>query len=185
MVSPEIVAWMKASAPSFEFAASLQSQYRNTGRLSDRQIAAAHRCMAAFNAAQERAATAPEATCAAIETAFDKAKEAGLLRPRLTFAAVKFSPAGASSRNPGAIYAKDTESGVYLGKFASGRFVRSRDCSDEQQSEVLRIAQDPFKAAVEHGKLTGGCCVCNRTLSDPVSVANGIGPICAKKFGWA
>jgi Family of unknown function (DUF6011) len=28
------------------------------------------------------------------------------------------------------------------------------------------------------------CAVCNRELSDPVSVEAGIGPICAERFGW-
>lgn len=182
-VTPEILAWMDAKAPTFEFASSLRDQFNRRGFLSERQIAAAQKCIAAWNAAKDREANAVQASCPDIENAFARAKESGLKRPRLTFASVKFSPAAETSANPGAIYAKDCD-GVYLGKFAAGRFVRSRDCTDEHEREVLRIAMDPYKAAVEHGKLTGGCCVCNRTLSDPESVALGIGPVCAKKFGW-
>jgi hypothetical protein len=36
--------------------------------------------------------------------------------------------------------------------------------------------------AAEFGKATGTCCVCMRHLTDDVSVANGIGPVCATKF---
>lgn len=36
--------------------------------------------------------------------------------------------------------------------------------------------------AAEYGRRTGVCMICNRTLSDPKSVAQGIGPICIKGF---
>lgn len=40
------------------------------------------------------------------------------------------------------------------------------------------------KQAAEIGKLVGFCIRCGRTLTDPESVANGIGPICASYVGW-
>lgn len=36
--------------------------------------------------------------------------------------------------------------------------------------------------AAAYGRETGICMICNRTLSDPKSVAAGIGPICIKGF---
>lgn len=33
------------------------------------------------------------------------------------------------------------------------------------------------------GKLWGFCCICGRMLTNPESIENGIGPICAEKFG--
>jgi hypothetical protein len=47
---------------------------------------------------------------------------------------------------------------------------------------LLDIEKDPEAAAVLHGKLSGNCSVCGRDLTDPESVARGIGPICAGKF---
>lgn len=38
--------------------------------------------------------------------------------------------------------------------------------------------------AAEFGRLYGQCCVCGRTLTDEVSIANGIGPVCAGKGWW-
>lgn len=39
--------------------------------------------------------------------------------------------------------------------------------------------------AKEFGSLYGTCCVCGRTLTDEVSIANGIGPICGNRTdGW-
>lgn len=44
------------------------------------------------------------------------------------------------------------------------------------------LLADPKAAAVEFGHRTGSCCVCARTLTDPESIAKGIGPICEAKF---
>jgi Family of unknown function (DUF6011) len=49
--------------------------------------------------------------------------------------------------------------------------------------EALRaIEADPEAAAVLHGRASGRCSVCSRDLTDPESIARGIGPICAEKF---
>lgn len=41
-------------------------------------------------------------------------------------------------------------------------------------------------AAVQRGmaKRTGRCSCCGRELTDPASIAAGIGPVCAKRFGF-
>lgn len=44
-----------------------------------------------------------------------------------------------------------------------------------------RIAEDPLAASKAYGKELGRCGVCGRTLTDPESIAAGIGPICAAK----
>lgn len=45
------------------------------------------------------------------------------------------------------------------------------------------ILADPFEASKAYGRLTNTCGVCGKALEDETSVANGIGPICAGKFG--
>ncbi|MFF5668844.1 DUF6011 domain-containing protein [Streptomyces hygroscopicus] len=35
--------------------------------------------------------------------------------------------------------------------------------------------------AAEHSRLIGACCVCGATLTDPKSIARGIGPVCARR----
>jgi len=44
------------------------------------------------------------------------------------------------------------------------------------------IEQDPYNAVTRYGKETGVCCCCGRTLTDPVSIDAGIGPICAGRY---
>ena len=63
-----------------------------------------------------------------------------------------------------------------------GRFEPGFKCSPEQRQAVMDVAADPLSAAVAHGRQTGACACCGRPLSDPESVARGIGPICAEKF---
>lgn len=36
--------------------------------------------------------------------------------------------------------------------------------------------------AMAYGTLYGNCCVCGATLTDETSIANGIGPVCARRF---
>lgn len=46
------------------------------------------------------------------------------------------------------------------------------------------IAVDPRAAAILFGHETNHCGRCGRELTDEVSRANGIGPVCATKLGW-
>jgi hypothetical protein len=49
-------------------------------------------------------------------------------------------------------------------------------------ADLLRIEADPEAAAALHGQVSGRCSVCSRDLTDPESIARGIGPICLEKF---
>lgn len=55
----------------------------------------------------------------------------------------------------------------------------------ERRDAVLRaIAADPQKAMVDYGQQSGVCGRCHSPLTDPESLARGIGPICVGKLGW-
>ncbi len=55
---------------------------------------------------------------------------------------------------------------------------------DRRKEILAEIAIDPKTASVAYGRELGVCGVCGRTLTDPDSIAAGIGPICAEKKGW-
>lgn len=183
-LSAPVTEWLQANKATNTFAESLLIQYQRKGFLTIPQIQAVERNITRRAEAAAREANAPAAVIARIEEAFAKAAASNLKAPALSIGGLRFTPAKADSRNPGAIYAKEKESGTYLGKFAQGRFVRSGYCTDERQAQLLSIAADPLAAAVNHGKMTGRCAICSRKLSDPPSVDRGIGPVCAEKFGW-
>ncbi len=116
--------------------------------------------------------------------AFDAAKANGLKHPKMRFEGFQASLAGAQSKNAGAVYLKDGE--AYLGKIAAGKFLASRDCSDAMRAAIVATMADPLAAAVAFGRRTGACSCCGRELTDKDSVARGIGPICAERFGlWS
>jgi hypothetical protein len=49
-------------------------------------------------------------------------------------------------------------------------------------AEALNTAEKAQTACIAYAKATGKCGVCNTKLKDPKSIADGIGPVCKKKF---
>jgi hypothetical protein len=156
------------------------------GALTDGQLGAVLRCMAR-NADRDadrkaRVDSAMPIDTSAIESAFAKAGTV-LASPKLRVARFMISRAKASSANAGGLYVK-SNGGTYLGKMLGGKFFRSRECTDADESEIREVSKDPKGATLKYGQLTGQCGCCGRTLTDPDSIAAGIGPICAGNFGW-
>ena len=77
-----------------------------------------------------------------------------------------------------------------VGKLDEGRAVlfsrRMRNPGTERpviEALLAELNENPLAAARKYGKLAGRCCSCGLDLTDPQSIAAGIGPICARKFG--
>lgn len=64
--------------------------------------------------------------------------------------------------------------GGYLGALATAKLAAA--------AEALNSAEKAKAACIAYAKQTGKCGVCNTKLTDPKSIAAGIGPICAKKY---
>lgn len=61
---------------------------------------------------------------------------------------------------------------------------RIRQIKGGERGQILALlAVNPASYSAEYGKHTGTCGVCSRLLSDPESVARGIGPVCARNLG--
>lgn len=186
-------AWMNAKQESFDFARSMYDALMQYGSLTERQhatvtrlrLADAERAAARKAEAAAREANAPTVDVALIEKAFAAAQANGIKRPRMVLNGLKFSLAPAHGRNAGALYVVRKSDDQYLGKITGGRFTRVRECTDEQEAEIVRIASNPHAEAVAYGQRTGNCCICNRELTNHASIDAGIGPICAEKYGWA
>jgi hypothetical protein len=187
---PQEMEWMRAKAPTFGFAGNMLQAVMQYGELTERQLATVQRLMAQDAErqvqrkaeAEARAASAPQVSIAAIETAFATAKDNGVKYPKLRLADFTFSPAGAASKNVGAIYVK--QGGEYLGKVQDGKFLRVRACAAETEAKVVEVCADPKQAAIAYGKRFGACAVCGRELTNEGSIDAGIGPVCASKYGW-
>lgn len=53
--------------------------------------------------------------------------------------------------------------------------------AEVKAGKLSRVTPEDAK---RFGDLYGVCMKCSRTLTDPESIANGIGPVCADKMGW-
>ena len=190
--NPAEAAWLEASAPRFEFAKSMLDALTKFGHLTERQLETVQRLTVqdaerqAARATEQaaRAQSAPVVTVEAIEVAFNNAKQAGVKRPKLRLDTFVFSPAAETSANAGAIYIKNKEDGLYLGKVMGGRLFASRECTTEAAERIVAVSSDPAQAAIAYGQKFGACSVCGRALTDSDSIARGIGPICAENYGF-
>lgn len=165
----------------------------NTGKpMSPNQHAAAVRSMdktlmrRAERDAQkvaEAAARTVAVDLGAIHKMFDVARDSGLKKLCYRANGLVLTPAKAGSANAGGIYVK-SRGGEYLGKVMGTKFMACREATDDHKTALNAIAADPAGEAVRYGRNTGECSCCGRELTDPASIAAGIGPICANKWGF-
>jgi hypothetical protein len=185
---PVLWNWMDGS--TFEFAVSLRAALEKYGSLTEKQLGAAYRCVEKLHDAKEaraqadaaRAESAPTVSSERLLEAFQTALANGLKFPKLRLGGLVITKAKDSSSNPGALYVK--ADGEYVGKVVSGRFMCTRECPSDVQGTVVSVINDPAAAAKASGLATGSCSCCGRELTDPESVAAGIGPVCANKWGF-
>lgn len=181
--NPSEYEWVVNHCDSNPFAGSLHSSLHKWGSLTPKQLLAVQGAIARAKIAQDKAQNAPTVSVEPIEVAFGKASAAGIAHPKLRLGEFVFSPAPATGKNPGAIYVKHSD-GSYLGKVAGSRLFTVSTVSPQVESEIVSVAADPLNAAIAYGKRYGKCSVCARTLTDEASIARGIGPVCAERFGW-
>lgn len=91
-----------------------------------------------------------------------------------------------SRRNQGQlVWIKHAAAEKVVGKIDSGRLTlwpRAGVPMAEVEGVLDEFEGAPLAAAMKYGRLSGRCCSCGRDLTDPESIAAGIGPVCATKF---
>lgn len=180
---------LRTNVGGSEFVYSLAKQLFTRGSLTENQIAAWHRGKAKLaEIIAQRAVEAEQSKVAVdltpIKDMFEAAVASGLKKPAYRAEGVVLKLAAASGRNPGALYVTSEATGDYLGKVVGTEFFPLREAPKSVAEALHTIASEPKEAAVRWGRLTGKCSCCGRELTDKVSVANGIGPICAEKWGF-
>ena len=162
-----------------EFAKSIGGQIRRKGTLSPKQMTAVQSLIEKNEAREAEAAVGD---LEPLHDLFAAARMSGIKRPRLKIDGFVLKPAGPKSRNPDGIYVY--EGADYCGKVDQGRFSASRDgFVDDPRPMLRKLAADPLNSAVAHGRRTGECACCGRELTAAASIARGVGPVCAEKWG--
>lgn len=184
---PGLIEFMRANTWS-EFFCSLLSSFETYGSLTDNQVRAARASQAKMVTAAEQRAKEKDAKRTAVDLAtikamFDSAVASGLKRTKYRAEGLELTRAPDHGRNPGAIYVNRTSDSEYVGKVIGGKFEPVRSTSEEDKLALLRIAENPREAAIRWGQKTGTCSCCGRELTNAESIALGIGPICATKWG--
>ena len=161
--------------------------------LSDGQMAVIVKGMArSAQWAQERQQKASEQAVALDVTAIRTVLQS---RKKVMVALFTFSLAPAHGNNPGAIYVKDN--GQYVGKIPAGAstFAPGRDFDQSRLPALQEAMANPAEAVkadaarraqllLEDPGMSIPCGCCGLTLTNPESIARGIGPICAGKWGF-
>jgi len=177
----DVFSYLKAKANSDypnEFCDSLWRQLNERGSLSDNQIAAVRRGLQKIaDRKAEEAKFSQSIDLTSIKDMFDHVVGQGYKYPKYRAENLVLSRAGDNGRNPGALYVCD-EAEQYLGKIVNGVY------TGKPALGLAVIAADPRAAAVAWGKKYGRCSCCGADLTNPDSIALGIGPICAEKWGW-
>lgn len=128
---------------------------------------------------------------------FNQAK-AHLKFPKITLLCagkqIKLAVLGQKSKNAGSVNITDGGKypyAIWYGRVSpEGVLTPSAKLDAEFLSALTTLLQEfsknPARVAKEHGRLTGSCCFCNKTLGlgeDKRSVAVGFGPVCADHYG--
>lgn len=175
-----LVEWLESQEWS-EFALSLASQYRRTGRLSERQVASATSMREKMTAKTE----------AKKSPAIDPSKATGLDLSDLrsgyysvpngeTRLKVRVARPTKASKWHGWIFVSD--GGEYGVRKNYGKQAPSGLYQGDIGDALKAILADPYEAQLAYGRLTGTCGSCGRKLEDETSVALGIGPVCRAKW---
>lgn len=188
---PGLIPFLESASAWSDFAASVLDRVKKYGPPSEKVIASISSMRAKCEAreaerqAKRKAEVEPLSNLDAIFSLFANATGSGLKKPRLTVHDLTVSKAPEHGANAGALYLKIK--GDYAGKITPERELKLQYHYRDQRESVTQIlsdlSSDPLKYATEYGRETGVCCCCNKVLTDPISIAAGIGPICAGKWG--
>jgi len=202
-VQPVRAAWIEAKAATFDFADAMYAAVIRYGDLTQGQNDAVDRCVARDAQRASQRASEPSYNngldCRAVRAAFETFLRAGQRKPKIVVEGFELSLAPSTGKNPGAIYVKDN--GQYVGKIVSSTesFTPGRDFNPARmealqavfrdpraavQAEAARIAARIAAAQAAGQSIDVPCGCCGILLTDPVSRARGIGPICAGKWGF-
>lgn len=191
--NPEIALWWNSVEGDFDFSRSLKEAVKKYGNLTERQHAAALKCIAKL--AEKKVAAAERAEhgealgpvdITPIRKALDHARASGLRNPKIRLQAgdtsIVIYYAAAHGNNAGSLYVKSNDEDGYFGKITGATFLRGRSVSDELEQAIIKACATPIESAVAYGVTSGQCSCCNRKLTNKLSIELGIGPICRENF---
>jgi hypothetical protein len=65
-----------------------------------------------------------------------------------------------------------------------GQYQKAQMSREDRMVVMKRLEADPDQAMTDYGLQSGVCGKCHSPLTNPESLARGIGPVCLRKLGW-
>lgn len=190
----------QVSARQKDFAGSLIWQFKNKGKLSEKQWYWVQKLAEDAETAGVPDFTKEVETVGSMQgliglfqTAKKHLKYPAIMLQLEDGSPVKLAISGPNSKTPG--YVQVTDGGPFgankwygrvspEGAWEKGKAAEADHAMGRKVQTLLKaMAADPAATASQYGKLTGRCCFCNKGLDDPKSTAVGYGPVCAKNYG--
>ncbi|XAO36748.1 hypothetical protein WP1_109 [Pseudomonas phage WP1] len=183
---PDIIKWW--SDNNFSFACSLRDSLYRWGRLSDNQIAAAKRAIEAWLSTAKskrrksrlfRPWTLPASKRLSIRPKIPASKARSCAWPaKAKTRCLVIKEASVNSRNYGSLYVIGD---VSLGKITGGKFIKSRDCTDTENEEILKMFERPMESAVAYGRKSWSMLILRSRADQPRIHRNGNRPYLRRK----
>lgn len=192
----DLIAELRRISEWNDFARKSLESIAEYGTLREERVAALRSMLAKLNANREvrreqrkaeSVARGGEVGVDRINALFSTALASGLKKPMFRTEHLVIKPA---KKDAAILYVTDRRvhdpingGPGYVGKIVNGKFEARREAKPDTLQLLCDIAENPLEAATKYGRSTGNCCCCGRELTDPESVAAGIGPICVTKWG--
>ena len=197
---PDVHKWLLLKCSTFEFAQSLLDAVKRYGDLTEKQMAAARRCVARdveyenkkMQQTRDGGKLIPMDSTL-LKAAFDAAvtgrTKAGTVakawKPKLIVDGLKYKPAPDYGKNPGTIYvAEHRGEKRWLGTLTQDGFRPRIECTPAQLDSMRETLADPKGRAEMQAQLYSFCGICGLMLTNHKSINRGIGPICYGRMGW-
>lgn len=186
---PGLVARVRQLAEWNDFAREMIAKFEQYHSWTPNQVAALERSIAKDDARQQakveakqaRIDNAPAVNVTPLHDAFAAAVKSELKVPMLRYEGFTVK----LSKKDGVTLFVRSDNGDYYGKIVGGKYIATREAEAAGiVGKIVEAMNDPLAAAIAYGRKLGNCSCCGRRLVDPVSVANGIGPVCAARYGW-
>lgn len=178
----------------YEFALSLKKSFLKNGKLSDKQLIAAKKCLQKSKSNKDKIDTEQNdqidnvglSGISELISAMWRARRNGVKEPKMRLFAEHTSFNVVFDNDENSKYKNSlkivSDEGKLLGRILGKTFYKSNYTSDEIANQINDTCSNANKSAISYGRKTGSCSCCGRPLNNEESVRIGIGPVCRTHF---
>lgn len=178
----------------YDFAISLRKSFLKNGKLSDKQLAAAKKCISKKITKKNDVDTEQNdnidqtglSGIAELVSSMWRARRNGVKEPKMRLFAENTSFNVVFENDENSKYNNSirilSDDGQFLGRILGKKFYKSNYTPDDVANQIIETCSNANKSAISYGRRTGSCSCCGRPLNNEESVRLGIGPVCRTYF---